>query len=365
MGCQIKILAKIMYRPNLQISNLKWSYLHQKKILIIGPTAGLGGVRTHVEHLQSIFGNDAFKVKLVQGNSTLATFIEYLRFKPDVVIHNLSVYQKELLRIVLNRCILFLHSAKHILHLHGGRFHELGFLTHPIFKKMMAFHFKRYDRIFCLTEEQYATMLSLTKHKNTIRKIYNYVEIPDKSELVKEKNNLNLLFLGRLTVKKGVMDAVKAVKKIRNDNLRLWIVGEGELKGEILKNCDPRIRVEGKKNGAEKKEYLQKAAILILPSSWPEGLPYAMLEAAAYGAALIGTNVGSVGKILLNEVNGFFIEPGNINMLTDVIQKFLDNPELANKMGKESYRICKRLFSIEHLIKIYADLFIKWEFDIK
>jgi glycosyltransferase involved in cell wall biosynthesis len=101
-----------------------------------------------------------------------------------------------------------------------------------------------------------------------------------------------------------------------------------------------------------------------LPSSWPEGLPYAMLEAAAYGAALIGTNVGSVDKILFNEVNGFFIEPGNVNMLKDVIQKFLDNPKLAKEMGKESYRICKNLFSIEHLRKIYADLFVRLEFEI-
>ncbi|GAG59611.1 unnamed protein product, partial [marine sediment metagenome] len=249
----------------------------QKKILIIGPTAGLGGVRTHVEQLLSVFRNDIFTVKVIQGNSTFETFIKYMKFKPDVVVHNLSIYQKELLRVVLNRYILSLLTARHILHLHGGRFHELGFLTNPIFRKMMAFHFKRYDRIFCLTEEQYATILSLTKRKNTIQKIYNYVEIPDKAELVKEKEKLNLLFLGRLTMKKGVLDAVKAVKTIRNDNLRLWIVGEGELKGEILKNSDPRIRVEGEKKGAEKKKYLQKADILILPSSWPEGLPYAML----------------------------------------------------------------------------------------
>ncbi len=336
-----------------------------KKILIIGPTAGLGGVRTHVKHLLRILDTDEFEVKVIKGNSTLETFIKNMNFKPDVVIHNLSVYQKELLRIFLNRCTLFFHSARHILHLHGGRFNELGFLGNPIFMKMMAFHFKLYDKIFCLTEEQYEIILRLTRRKNVVKKIYNYVEIPDKKEIVKEKNKLNLLFLGRLTQKKGVLDAAKAVNRVKNDNLRLWIVGEGELKSKILKNKDPRIKVEGIKIDREKIEYLQKADILILPSSWPEGLPYAMLEAAAYGAALIGTNVGSVEKILLNEVNGFFIEPGNINMITNVIQKFLDDPELANKMGKESYRRCKHLFSIEHLKKIYWDLFKKWEFNIK
>lgn len=335
------------------------------KILIVGPTAGLGGVRTHVKQLVKIFDKDAFEIKIIRGNSTLKNIKINLSFKPDAVIHNLSVYKKELLRVVFNRFLFFSCNAKHILHLHGGKFCELGFLLYPVIAKMLAFHFKRYDRIFCLTNEQYKKISSFINNRNSIQKIYNYVEIPRESEIIKENSKLNLLFLGRLTKAKGVLDAFEAVKKINSDKLTLWVVGEGELSSKFLKNSDSRIRVVGKKNDIEKKKYLQKADILVFPSSWPEGLPYAMLEAAAYGAALIGTNVGSIDKILINEVNGFFVEPGNISMLTEVIQKFLDNPELANKMGQESYKRCKHLFSIEHLKKIYQKMFIEWEFDKK
>ena len=335
------------------------------KILIVGPTAGLGGVRTHVKQLVKIFDKDSFELKIIRGNSTLENIMTNLRLKPDAVIHNLSVYKKELFRIVFNRYLFSAYNAKHILHLHGGKFCELGFLHHPVIVKMLVYHFRRYDRIFCLTNEQYKTISSFIKNKDSIQEIFNYVEIPRKNEIIKENKKLNLLFLGRLTKAKGLLDAMEAVKKIKSDKLILWVVGEGELNSKFLKNSDPRIRFVGKKNDIEKKKYLQKADIFIFPSSWPEGLPYAMLEAAAYGAALISTNVGSIDKILINEVNGFFVDPGNINMLTTIIQKFLDNPELSNKMGQESYKRCKHLFSIEHLKKIYQKMFIEWEFDKK
>ena len=46
------------------------------------------------------------------------------------------------------------------------------------------------------------------------------------------------------------------------------------------------------------------------------------------------------------------------------LDMLLSNPKLAKEMGKESYKICKNLFSIEQLRKIYADLFVRWEFEI-
>ena len=234
-------------------------------------------------------------------------------------------------------------------------------LSNPIFKNLLALHFNRYDRIFCLTEEQYATIIGISKHKLSVKKVFNYVEIPNKENIVKENGILNFLFLGRLIPEKGVMDAVNAVKRIESGLIRLWIVGEGYLRNEILRIKDPRIQFVGKKIGKDKYKYLEKADVFVFPSSWPEGMPYAMLEAAAYGAALIGTNIGAVNQILFNGINGFFIESGNVDMLADTMKKFLHEPTLAGKMGDESYKICKDRFSFDQLKRIYDDLFASWE----
>jgi glycosyltransferase involved in cell wall biosynthesis len=335
--------------------------MEKKRILIIGPTSGVGGVRTHVEQLLKLFSAYKFKVRIINGH-TFETFKNYMKFRPHIVIHNLSVYPKELIRIIINRSIAFRSSTKHILHLHGGRFNELGFLSGSISTKLLTFHFPRYDRIFCLTKEQYATMLVLCRRKESIQKIFNYVEVPDHANLDKKKDLLNLLYMGRLTSKKGVMDAVEAVKRIEGDVFRLWIIGDGELENVISQINDPRIKFEGKKIGKEKYKYLKKADVFILPSI-AESMPYALLEASAYGLALIGTNVGAVDQILFNKINGFFIEFGNIEMLADTIKIFIQNPALAREMGNESYKICQNFFSLDHLKKIYDDLFEKWDSD--
>jgi glycosyltransferase involved in cell wall biosynthesis len=334
------------------------------KILIIGPVNGVGGVRTHVEQLLKLFKYTKSEVKIIKGDKTYELCRTFLRMKPHLVIHNLSVYPKQLLRIMVNRLIMIEPSSKHILHLHGGRFDELGLLENQIIMKIIAIIFRLYDRIFCLTDEQFTTMVKLTKNRAIVRKIYNYVEIPPKTTLVKENGLLNLLYLGRLTAKKGVIDLIQAVQHIEDDKFRLWIIGDGKLKNELYKIKDPRIKFEGKKIGNEKEKYLRKADVFILPSRWPEGMPYAMLEASAYGAALIGTKIGAVDKILFDGINGYFVKPGDVRQLSGIIKKFIQNPDLSKKMGNESYNICEKFFSFDILKNIYRNLFAKWDKEI-
>lgn len=99
-----------------------------------------------------------------------------------------------------------------------------------------------------------------------------------------------------------------------------------------------------------------KAHVLLLPS-WAESLPYVLLEAASYGLALIATPVGAVNKILKENINGFFVQPGDISALKRCIENFVNDRTLVTRMGKESRSICEKQFSIKNLGKINDDLF--------
>jgi glycosyltransferase involved in cell wall biosynthesis len=330
------------------------------KIIIIGPENGVGGVRTHVELLLKLFKSFKFKVKVIKGNNTIKLFKTFLKIRPEIVIHNLSIFPKQILRTTINRLIMAWPNSKHIVHLHGGRFNELGFFGNSFIMKVITKTFRLYNKIFCITDEQFNLMLKFTKNKSVVAKINNYVEIPDKNAITKDNEFLNILYLGRLTAKKGILELVQVIRYLEEDKIRLWIVGDGELKNQIKKIEDPRIKFEGKKIGKEKVKYLRKADLFILFSTWPEGMPYAMLEASAYGAALISTKIGSIDKILFDGKNGYFIKAGDIKELSDVIKRFIRNPDLAHKMGNESYEICKRYFSFEILRNIYKNMFIKW-----
>ena len=333
--------------------------LIRKRILILGPFGELGGVRTHVEHLLRVLTPLSTKIRVSQSffHHILK---ERLYSKPEVVIHNIGAYRNATIRDMIIQKIATSRNTKNILHLHGGVFSDMRFARNPFWQALLKYYFRGFDQIFCLTDEQYIAVKDSLGDLKKIKKISNYVEIPDRKLIDKSDQNLNLLYLGRLNPQKGIMDAVEAVRQLKEEKIKLWIIGAGELEAQLSEIQDSRIAFLGKKYGEDKNSFLSKAHVFLLPSSWSEGLPYGLLEAAAYGLALIATPVGAINQVLFHGKNGFFVEAGNVSMIAKQLKTFINDRELAIQMGEESRRICKERFSIDHLQDIYAKLFLKW-----
>lgn len=331
-----------------------------KRILIIGPHGKVGGVKTHVDHLQHILRPYGTEIKATRGARLPRMLAERFFSQPEVVIYNLSVYRNPIIRNIITRTIMSSRRTKHILHLHGGRFSDVDLVKSSLWQVLLKTHLRRFDQIFCLTDEQYIAVKSSLGDLKNVKKVRNYVEIPDRKLLDKSDQNLNLLYIGRLHPKKGIMDTVGAVQKLNEAKIKLWIIGSGELEAQLAEIQDPRIVFLGKKFGEDKNSFLSKAHVFLLPSSWPEGLPYALIEAAAYGLALVGTPVGAIDQVLFHGQNGFFVEPGNVPMITQAIEKLLADRSMVLKMGKESRRICEERFAFEKLQHIYDSLFREW-----
>jgi len=331
-----------------------------KRILIIGPHGKVGGVKTHVDHLQHILRPYGTEIKATRGAPLPRMLAERFFSQPEVVIYNLSVYRNPIIRNMITRTIMSSRRTKHILHLHGGRFSDVDLVKSSLWQVLLKTHLRRFDQIFCLTDEQYSMLSKSLGTSIKARQVYNYVDLPDLIRLDKSDANLNLVYIGRLHPLKGIREAVEAVRQIKDDRVRFWIIGSGELETELAAIDDHRIVLVGKKVGTEKSTFLSKAHVFLLPSSWPEGLPYALLEAAAYGLALIATPVGAIDQVLSHGENGFFVKPGDVPMLVQAIENLLADRAMALKMGRESRRICEQRFALKNLQQIYDNLFQKW-----
>jgi glycosyltransferase involved in cell wall biosynthesis len=79
------------------------------------------------------------------------------------------------------------------------------------------------------------------------------------------------------------------------------------------------------------------ARIVALPSSC-EGVPTALLEGMAAGRPVVATNVGHVSSIVDDGVEGFLVEPGDVDALADRLRLLLTNPTLAGSMGAAARR---------------------------
>lgn len=95
--------------------------------------------------------------------------------------------------------------------------------------------------------------------------------------------------------------------------------------------------------------------LFFLPSDF-EGLPMVILEAMSYGKPIIASNVGGIGEIVLNNINGFTIENSPI-LFAEKITQILQCEELYLRMSKNSLLLFQNNYTIEKMLDCYLDIY--------
>lgn len=118
----------------------------------------------------------------------------------------------------------------------------------------------------------------------------------------KAPKHKNILYIGRLEKRKGVIYLLKAYAELAKsrDDISLQLVGSGELKDgleEYIKtNRIPRVHFLGYVDEKEKLKLLHEAALFCSPAIYGESFGIVLLEAMASGTVTVaGDNVGYAG----------------------------------------------------------------------
>jgi GalNAc-alpha-(1->4)-GalNAc-alpha-(1->3)-diNAcBac-PP-undecaprenol alpha-1,4-N-acetyl-D-galactosaminyltransferase len=180
----------------------------------------------------------------------------------------------------------------------------------------------------------------------------------DEKAMIRAKYNIDLsdrvlITVCRLDKNKGVDILLNALRKIDLDNCKLLIVGDGvERKAlEALSsslNLKNKVIFMGSRSKSELLELYNLADVFVL-ASYSEGLPRVLLEAMACQCIPIVTNVGSINAVVTNSYNGFIIDSGQVDDLTDKIKKAfsLSKEQLASVQTSARQTIVNRFDSRE------------------
>jgi glycosyltransferase involved in cell wall biosynthesis len=169
-----------------------------------------------------------------------------------------------------------------------------------------------------------------------------------------EINPLVFIFVGSISIRKGVPLLLEAWKEISPMNAELWLVGSGTLPENERDALPSSVKVLGKISRVELPTILRKSHIFVLPSYF-EGLAISQLEAAACGLPIIATTSSGATDIVEEGITGYVIEPGDKEKLKNRILYMIQNPtEVLNMhiIAKEKYKswdwsyYCERWISI-------------------
>lgn len=218
-------------------------------------------------------------------------------------------------------------------------------------------YLKYYDSIITTSNIYHKKSKMLHKFQNKTRTIFNGVDCkrfnPDvyaddiKNDL-KMKDSKVVLFVAALTKwhrYKGLDILIEAFRLIHDKDVKLLVVGGGDLKSEYEAytksvNLTDKVVFVGEVSDDLLPKYYSIADMLVLPSKdRSEGFGLTILEANASGKPVIGSNIGGIPGILTDNDNGILIPPNNPTLLADAICRLSNDDKLRARMGERGRQI--------------------------
>jgi glycosyltransferase involved in cell wall biosynthesis len=174
-----------------------------------------------------------------------------------------------------------------------------------------------------------------------------------------------VLFAGRLIKAKGIVEFAEAARLARAKcPASRFVVCGGIVGGNPAAVSEAEIRtwvgegvIEWWGHRDDMPSVLSRASLVVLPSHSGEGLPRALLEAAAAARPIITTDTEGCREIGRNGVNGLVVAVGDVGALAGAILRLLNDPALRARLGREGRRIVMEEFSLEIVIRKTLDLY--------
>lgn len=315
------------------------------------------GGKCEVSYIES-YRNGSKWEKLAKAlKGYLLFFREMILNKPDIVhIHSSfgpSFYRK--MPFIYMACF---RGVPVINHIHGAEFETFYLKASDRKKRRIRKVYGKCTMLIALSEEWKRNLESVVSPEK-ITVIENYCKIPDLSGTEKKKQ---ILFLGEIGKRKGCYDIPEIYGRVleKGERLPLIMAGDGEL-AEVKKLFEDRDLLEsvsfpGWVRGADKDKCLKESGIFLFPSYY-EGMPMAVLEAMAYGMAIVTTRVGGIPHLLEDGGSGYLCEPGDIEGLSKRLLELSKDGDKRRKMGERARQKAIEEYSMESHIKKLMDLY--------
>ena len=178
-------------------------------------------------------------------------------------------------------------------------------------------------------------------------------------------SQLKVLMISRLLGQKGVPEYAEAATRIRRNlpGTRFLLAGEfdpshPDALNEEWVSAQQALEYVGHKSDVV--PLLAEADLLVFPSYYREGVPRAVMEAAATGLPTIAFDVPGVREAVRHRVSGFLVPVHDVDSLVSSIQEVLLDEDLRIGMGQAARELAVEAFDIrlihDHYMSLYQSL---------
>lgn len=171
-------------------------------------------------------------------------------------------------------------------------------------------------------------------------------------------------FAARLLEDKGVREFVAAARILKERGViaRFWLAGSPD-PGNLTSITEKKLSAWSEDGFVETLGYqsdipnlFTNSNIVVLPS-YSEGLPKALIEAAACGRAVVTTDVPGCRDAIEPETTGLLVPVRDAEGLADAIQSLIEDPVRRKWMGASGRALAEREFTIETVVDAHLAIY--------
>mgnify|MGYP003705884193 CR=1 FL=1 len=197
------------------------------------------------------------------------------------------------------------------------------------------------------------------------------VKLSKFTNLKEENNVITICCASRLLYEKGIFDFVSAARIIKKKNINAKFLLAGDLdldnptslNDQDLQNIIEEKVVEVLGYQKDIPALYARSHIICLPSFYGEGLPKALIEAAAASRAVVTTDIPGCRDAIISNKTGLLVPVKDPQKLADTLEWLIKHHDERIAMGKAGRKFAEKEFSIEKIVQnhlnIYQELLIQ------
>ncbi|MFI5316438.1 MAG: glycosyltransferase family 4 protein [Myxococcota bacterium] len=183
------------------------------------------------------------------------------------------------------------------------------------------------------------------------------VEIPEHPARVSHDGPTRILCVGRLSPEKGHHGLLRALAELRGSvpPFRVTFVGDGPMRADLESRArelglSDAVVFAGARSEEDVMEFLASSDLFVL-ASLMEGLPVVLMEAMAFGLAVIAPRVAGIPELVDDQCEGLLFQPSDWEALKLQLRRMLEQADLRERLGAAGRVRVAREFAIERAVE--------------
>jgi len=165
-------------------------------------------------------------------------------------------------------------------------------------------------------------------------------------------NDIAVAAAARLSPEKGI-DLLLRAAAVAPDMIFL-IAGSGPDERRLAQAAPKNVRLLGRIQNVE--QFFAACDIAVVPSR-SEGQGIVALEAMATGASIVVTNVGGLGQMITDGINGLVIAPDNPDAILEALVRLRDNPDLRERLAEAGREWVKSHADVRNMVAALEEVY--------